>query len=84
MSCFYGATLQKDTSCVLPCSWATSDPSLFLIRGPSYLHDQQKVFLQYQIIYGSMKREREMGGGGEFSLLNVLAKKKKKEKEEAC
>ncbi|PON67970.1 Rho GTPase activating protein [Trema orientale] len=43
ISCFYGATLQKDPTCALPCSWAEGDPSLFLIRGPSYLQDHQKV-----------------------------------------
>ncbi|XP_019426550.1 PREDICTED: protein ENHANCED DISEASE RESISTANCE 2-like isoform X1 [Lupinus angustifolius] len=39
----YGSTLQKDSSCALPCSWAASDPSLFLIRGETYLKDQHKV-----------------------------------------
>ncbi|XP_057427402.1 protein ENHANCED DISEASE RESISTANCE 2-like isoform X2 [Lotus japonicus] len=42
-SCSYGATLPKDPSCVLPCSWAASDPSLFLVRGENYLRDNQKV-----------------------------------------
>ncbi|KAE9611431.1 putative protein ENHANCED DISEASE RESISTANCE 2, PH domain, START [Lupinus albus] len=42
-SWYYGDTLQKDTSCALPCSWAASDPSLFLIRGETYLQDQRKV-----------------------------------------
>ncbi|KAJ1403096.1 START-like domain superfamily [Sesbania bispinosa] len=42
-SCSYGATLQKDPSCTLPCTWAASDPSLFLVRGESYLQDHQKV-----------------------------------------
>lgn len=40
---FYGATLQKDPNLTLPCSWATADPSTFLIRGENYLQDQQKV-----------------------------------------
>ena len=43
ISCFYGATLQKDPTCALPCSWAEGDPSLFLIRGQNYLQDRQKV-----------------------------------------
>ncbi|XP_062092946.1 protein ENHANCED DISEASE RESISTANCE 2-like [Humulus lupulus] len=43
ISCFYGATLHKDPTCALPGSWAEGDPSLFLIRGPNYLQDHQKV-----------------------------------------
>lgn len=43
-SCSYGATLQKDSSCASPCTWAASDPSLFLVRGENYLQDHQKVF----------------------------------------
>ncbi|KAH1139327.1 Protein ENHANCED DISEASE RESISTANCE 2-like [Glycine soja] len=42
-SCSYGATLQKDSSCASPCTWAASDPSLFLVRGENYLQDHQKV-----------------------------------------
>ena len=42
-SCSFGATLQKDPSCNSPCSWAAADPSSFLIRGESYLRDNQKV-----------------------------------------
>ncbi|KAF5742542.1 protein ENHANCED DISEASE RESISTANCE 2-like [Tripterygium wilfordii] len=42
-SCPYGATLQKDSSCSLPCSWAAADPSTFLIRGENYLKDHQKT-----------------------------------------
>ncbi|XP_068316072.1 protein ENHANCED DISEASE RESISTANCE 2-like [Pyrus communis] len=41
--CPYGATLQKDPSCALPCSWGSADPSSFLIRGPNYLQDRQKI-----------------------------------------
>lgn len=44
MSCSYGATLQKDPSCALSCSWGEADPSSFLIRGPNYLEDHEKVF----------------------------------------
>ncbi|XP_006354684.1 protein ENHANCED DISEASE RESISTANCE 2-like isoform X2 [Solanum tuberosum] len=39
----YGATLQKDQSFGMPCSWAAADPSSFLIRADSYLADQEKV-----------------------------------------
>lgn len=42
-SCSYGATLKKDTSCNLPCSWSTSDPSTFLIRSETYLQNQHKI-----------------------------------------
>ncbi|KAL0403482.1 UNVERIFIED_CONTAM: protein ENHANCED DISEASE RESISTANCE 2 [Sesamum radiatum] len=43
MSPCYGCTLPKDSSFNMPCSWATADPSSFLIRGPNYLVDNQKV-----------------------------------------
>ncbi|XP_074586995.1 protein ENHANCED DISEASE RESISTANCE 2 isoform X2 [Curcuma longa] len=39
----YGATLPKDSSCSLLSSWAMTDPSTFLIRGESYLHDNLKI-----------------------------------------
>ncbi|GAU15865.1 hypothetical protein TSUD_40860 [Trifolium subterraneum] len=39
----YGSTLQSDPNCTLPCTWAASDPSLFLVRGATYYQDQQKV-----------------------------------------
>ncbi|XP_027935619.1 protein ENHANCED DISEASE RESISTANCE 2-like [Vigna unguiculata] len=42
-SCPFGATLQKDSSCSLPCTWTASDPSLFLVRGENYLQDHQKI-----------------------------------------
>ncbi|PWA87231.1 pleckstrin (PH) and lipid-binding START domains-containing protein [Artemisia annua] len=38
----YGSTLLKDLTCNTPCTWATSDPSLFLVRGPNYHKDNQK------------------------------------------
>nr|XP_043613639.1 protein ENHANCED DISEASE RESISTANCE 2-like [Erigeron canadensis] len=38
----YGSTLLKDLSCNAPCTWAASDPSLFLVRGPNYHKDNQK------------------------------------------
>ncbi|TKY46165.1 ENHANCED DISEASE RESISTANCE 2 [Spatholobus suberectus] len=41
--CPYGATLQKESTYTSPCSWGESDPSLFLIRGKTYLKDHQKV-----------------------------------------
>ncbi|WOL04269.1 protein ENHANCED DISEASE RESISTANCE 2 isoform X1 [Canna indica] len=41
--CIYGATLPKDPSCSLLSSWAMTDPSTFLIRGESYLHDRLKI-----------------------------------------
>lgn len=41
--CCYGTTLPIDPTCALPCSWTTTDPSTFLIRGKTYLSDQKKV-----------------------------------------
>ncbi|XP_021981617.1 protein ENHANCED DISEASE RESISTANCE 2-like isoform X1 [Helianthus annuus] len=38
----YGSTFPKDSNCNLPCSWASTDPSTFLIRSDSYLEDQRK------------------------------------------
>ncbi|KAK7380615.1 hypothetical protein VNO78_33130 [Psophocarpus tetragonolobus] len=43
VSCPYGVTLQKDSSYNLACSWDESDPSLFLIRGKTFLKDKMKV-----------------------------------------
>lgn len=39
----FGNTLQKDSACSLPCSWATADPTTFLIRGENYFKDNQKI-----------------------------------------
>ncbi|XP_076897265.1 protein ENHANCED DISEASE RESISTANCE 2-like isoform X1 [Bidens hawaiensis] len=41
-SYYYGSTFAKDSNCILPCSWASTDPSTFLIRGDNYLTDQRK------------------------------------------
>ncbi|KAI3816141.1 hypothetical protein L1987_15831 [Smallanthus sonchifolius] len=38
----YGSTLLKDSTLNMPCTWAASDPSLFLVRGPNYLKENQK------------------------------------------
>ncbi|KAK6156361.1 hypothetical protein DH2020_010609 [Rehmannia glutinosa] len=43
VSCCYGATLPKDTTFNMPCSWGPSDPSSFLIRGDNYLEDHKKI-----------------------------------------
>ncbi|KAG7628520.1 putative pleckstrin domain, START domain, protein ENHANCED DISEASE RESISTANCE 2 [Arabidopsis thaliana] len=66
---FYGATLQKDPSLTLPCSWSTADPSTFLIRGNNYLKDQQKVKAKGTLMQmigadwiSSDKREDDLGG----------------------
>lgn len=45
MSCCYGTTLQKDPTCTMACSWTSTDPSTFLIRGKNYLQDRQKVWI---------------------------------------
>ncbi|KAI3997376.1 hypothetical protein MKX01_003179 [Papaver californicum] len=43
LTCCYGTTLPKDATCNMPCSWNQADPSTFLIRGPDYLKDHQKI-----------------------------------------
>ncbi|CAN8254560.1 unnamed protein product [Cochlearia groenlandica] len=66
---FYGGTLQKDPNFTLPCSWASADPSTFLIRGDNYLNDQQKVKAKATLMQmigadwiSSDKREDDLGG----------------------
>ncbi|XP_022958172.1 protein ENHANCED DISEASE RESISTANCE 2-like [Cucurbita moschata] len=39
----YGSTLPKDPNHSSPCSVASADPSLFLIRGQDYLKDSRKI-----------------------------------------
>ncbi|XP_042512360.1 protein ENHANCED DISEASE RESISTANCE 2-like isoform X2 [Macadamia integrifolia] len=65
----YGATLPKDPSCTMPCSWTTTDPSYFLIRGKSYLQDRQKIKAKGTLMQmvaadwlRSEKREDDLGG----------------------
>ncbi|XP_042435733.1 protein ENHANCED DISEASE RESISTANCE 2-like isoform X2 [Zingiber officinale] len=41
--CSYGSTLLKDSSFSLASTWATADPSTFLIRGKTYLRDRKKI-----------------------------------------
>lgn len=41
----YGNSLRKDPTATLPSSWSPGNPSLFLIRGPNYLQDKQKVLI---------------------------------------
>ncbi|THU56149.1 hypothetical protein C4D60_Mb11t14210 [Musa balbisiana] len=69
MSCNYGTTLPEDPNCSVVCSWATADPSTFLIRGESYLHDHQKVKASDTLMQmvaadwlKSDKREDDLGG----------------------
>ncbi|URD79581.1 hypothetical protein MUK42_18669 [Musa troglodytarum] len=69
MSCNYGTTLPKDPNCSVVCSWAMADPSTFLIRGESYLHDHQKVKANDTLMQmvaadwlKSDKREDDLGG----------------------
>lgn len=68
-SCCYGITLQKDPTCTLPCSWTSTDPSTFLIRGKNYLQDRQKVKAKGTLMQmvaadwlKSDKREDDLGG----------------------
>ncbi|KAJ4980092.1 hypothetical protein NE237_010872 [Protea cynaroides] len=67
--CCYGATLPKDPSSTMLCSWTTADPSTFLIRGESYLEDRHKIKAQgclMQMVAAdwirSEKREDDLGG----------------------
>ncbi|EER91476.2 hypothetical protein BDA96_01G231400 [Sorghum bicolor] len=41
--CCYGYTLPKDSSYAVPSTWAMTDPTTFLIRGETYLHDRLKI-----------------------------------------
>ncbi|TVU30350.1 hypothetical protein EJB05_21966 [Eragrostis curvula] len=41
--CCYGYTLPKDSSFTVPSTWAMTDPTTFLIRGETYLHDRIKI-----------------------------------------
>ncbi|XP_038972305.1 protein ENHANCED DISEASE RESISTANCE 2-like isoform X1 [Phoenix dactylifera] len=67
--CSYGTTLPKDPSCTMTCSWAMADPTSFLIRGESYLRDQQKIKANSTLMQmvaadwlNSDKREDDLGG----------------------
>ncbi|XP_072972740.1 protein ENHANCED DISEASE RESISTANCE 2-like isoform X2 [Typha angustifolia] len=69
ITCSYGNTLQKDSSGIIACSWATADPSTFLIRGKTYLQDHYKIKADgtlMQMIAAdwlkSDKREDDLGG----------------------
>ncbi|PRQ33532.1 putative protein ENHANCED DISEASE RESISTANCE 2, PH domain, START [Rosa chinensis] len=69
MSCNYGFTLPKDSTCSLACSWTETDPSTFLIRGKSYLEDRKKVKAKGMLMQmvaadwlRSDKREDDLGG----------------------
>ncbi|KAM0892646.1 hypothetical protein ACQ4PT_025632 [Festuca glaucescens] len=67
--CYYGHTLPKDSSCTIPSSWSMTDPTTFLIRGESYLHDCHKIkanSTQMQMVGAdwikSDKREDDLAG----------------------
>ncbi|XP_060174300.1 protein ENHANCED DISEASE RESISTANCE 2-like isoform X2 [Lycium barbarum] len=67
--CHYGSTLPKDPTCNLPCSWAQTDPSTFLIRGETYLGDRKKIKAKGTLMQmvaadwlKSDKREDDLGG----------------------
>ncbi|WOL12950.1 protein ENHANCED DISEASE RESISTANCE 2-like isoform X2 [Canna indica] len=68
-SCSYGSTLQKDVSFSVASSWATADPSTFLIRGRTYLQDHKKIAANGTLMemvaanwLKSDKREDDLGG----------------------
>ena len=65
----YGSTLPKDSTFNMPCSWATTDPSSFLIRGVNYLRDHQKTKAKGTLLQmvaadwlRSNKREDDLAG----------------------
>ncbi|KAH0664398.1 protein ENHANCED DISEASE RESISTANCE 2-like [Solanum tuberosum] len=67
--CHYGSTLPKDPTFNLPCSWAQTDPSTFLIRGETYLEDRKKIKAKGTLMQmvaadwlKSDKREDDLGG----------------------
>ncbi|KAH7662663.1 Bet v1-like protein [Dioscorea alata] len=69
VTCRYGTTLPNDSSCASPCTWATADPSSFLIRGQTYLQNNQKVKATSTLMklvgadwLSSDKREDDLGG----------------------
>ncbi|KAL2471049.1 Pleckstrin-like proteiny (PH) and lipid-binding START domains-containing protein [Abeliophyllum distichum] len=69
LSCNYGSTLPKDSNCNLPCSWTSTDPSTFLIRGKTYLDDRKKIKAKGTLMemvaadwLRSDKREDDIGG----------------------
>ncbi|XP_051120733.1 protein ENHANCED DISEASE RESISTANCE 2-like [Andrographis paniculata] len=69
LSCRYGYTLPKDTTCNLLCSWTQTDPSTFLIRGKTYLDDRKKIKAKGTLMemvgadwLRSDKREDDLGG----------------------
>jgi hypothetical protein len=79
--CCYGTTLPTDPSCDLPCSWTTTDPSTFLIRGKTYLDDQKKVKAKGTLMemvaadwLKSDKREDDLGSrpGGIVQVLIII------------
>ncbi|GER27376.1 pleckstrin homology (PH) and lipid-binding STARTdomain-containing protein [Striga asiatica] len=68
-SCKYGCTLPKDPACNFLCSWTSTDPSTFLIRGKTYLDDRKKIKAKGTLMemvgadwLRSDKREDDLGG----------------------
>ncbi|KAL8029782.1 hypothetical protein ABFX02_14G245900 [Erythranthe guttata] len=69
LSCKYGYTLSKDPTCNSLCSWTSTDPSTFLIRGKTYLDDRKKIKARGTLMemvgadwLRSDKREDDLGG----------------------
>ncbi|KAG5237742.1 protein ENHANCED DISEASE RESISTANCE [Salix suchowensis] len=76
----YGKTLQKDSAYSLPCSWATGEPSTFLIRGENYLKDNQKIRAEGSLMQmvgadwlRSDHREDDLGGRPESIIQKYAA-----------
>jgi hypothetical protein len=58
--CCYGYTLPKDSSCTVPSTWAMTDPTTFLIRGETYLHDHLKVAIYFAKTRSKRKKTVEV------------------------
>lgn len=61
-SCCYGSTLPQDPTCTSLCTWTTTDPSTFLIRGKNYLVDRQKVCDTCQQLHNTSSQDKALGG----------------------
>ncbi|XP_039145486.1 uncharacterized protein LOC120282699 [Dioscorea cayenensis subsp. rotundata] len=70
VTCIYGTTLPNDSSCASCCTWAIADPSSFLIHGPTYLQNNQKVRADWLL---SDKREDDLGGRSGSIVQEVVA-----------
>ncbi|XP_041997049.1 protein ENHANCED DISEASE RESISTANCE 2-like isoform X2 [Salvia splendens] len=80
LSCSYGTTLPRDANLKTPCSCAEADPTSFLIRGKTYLHDQKKIKAKGALMQlvgadwiKSSKREDNLAGRSNGIVSNYAA-----------